>query len=173
MSKLTKEEKEEYTEFYKSDTNLTDDEIVELNELSDDCEVIPPDSMLQSYFRNIPEVVITLCLTISAKLTSENSPSFVANLIYNPKDRMFEHNIINHIDKDWCETRKFYWKNYRFILPMGDIVEIYSQKGGKGRKKTRYYVVCPETKSKINQVSKRKAYKLAAVRAEIVRILSH
>ena len=135
MSKLTKEEKEEYEKFCKFTDNLTDDEIGELNEIPDDYEVITLDSMLESYFRNIPEVVIIFRLTISANLASTNSPSFVANLIYDSESQTFEHRIINHYDKDWCETRKTYWENYRFILPLGDVVEIYSQKGGKGKKK--------------------------------------
>ena len=174
---MNKKEEIEYEKFCEFNDNLTEEQLKELDEISEDYEMITPDSMLESYFRNIPDVVIFLFLTISpnTKRTSAKPPSFVANLTYDPKSRTFEHHKINCYDKEWCESRKAYRENYNFILPLNDVVEIYSRKGGKGRKKARYYIVCFENESEsgIKRISKRKAYRTAIARADIVRILSH
>jgi len=91
------EEKKEYAKFYAFTDELTDEQIKELNEISEDYEVITPDNMLESYFQNIPEIMIFLYLTIfpnnPAKLNtkipqiaqttqnhSNDRPSYVASL---------------------------------------------------------------------------------------------
>ncbi len=167
------EEKKEYAKF----CELTEEQIKELNEISEDFEVITPDNMLESYFQNIPEIMIFLYLTIfpnnpakpntktpqTTQNHSNDRPSYVANLIYNTKNQTFEHHIIKPFEKQWAESRQKYREYYNFLLLLYEVVEIYSRKGGKGRKKVRYYIVCfnTESESGIKKISKRKAYKKA------------
>ncbi len=158
----------EYEKFCEFTDNLTDEqlkEIVKILEIPENYEVITPDI----------EIFLYLTISPDTKGSSPKPASFVANLTYDPKSRTFEHHIINSFNKEWCESRKAYWEDYHFILPLNDVVEIYSRKGGKSKKKARYYSVCfkDEDLRGIKRISKRKAYKMAIIRADIVRILSY